>query len=153
MVIIAIAAAIAVPMLGSTAGLQIRSASNMIAADLEYAKSISIAKGQNFSVVFDENAENYRIQDKDSTTIAHPVKKGFDYITDFTSGQLNRVDIVSADIDPDSETTVTFDYLGSPYSGTRIANPLNSGQIIIQVDNTTATVHIEPVTGFISITN
>ncbi|MHC4735672.1 MAG: prepilin-type N-terminal cleavage/methylation domain-containing protein, partial [Planctomycetota bacterium] len=45
-VIIAIAAMAAIPMMTSAAGFQIRSAANMIAADLEYAKTIAISRGQ-----------------------------------------------------------------------------------------------------------
>ena len=50
--IIAIAAMIAVPMMGSMDSVQIRSAANMIAADLEYAKSMAISRQKNYSVVF-----------------------------------------------------------------------------------------------------
>ena len=49
-VIIAIAAMTAIPILTSATGSQIRSAANIIAADLEYAKTIAISKGQSFSV-------------------------------------------------------------------------------------------------------
>ncbi|MFH1718505.1 MAG: GspH/FimT family protein, partial [Planctomycetota bacterium] len=78
-VIIAIAALAAVPMMSSAGSVQIRSAANMIMADLEYAKSMAISRGQNFSVVFDKNTESYRIEDQGGSVIPHPVKKGFDY--------------------------------------------------------------------------
>ena len=149
-VIIAIAAMITVPMVSSAGSVQIHSAANMIAADLEYAKSMSISRGQNFSVVFDKTTESYSIKDQTGTTIAHPVKKGFDYVVDFQNdGRLNKVDIV--DVNFDSTSEVKFDYLGSPYNGS--SNPLNSGVINLQAGGTTMTVIVEPVTGFISITN
>lgn len=148
--IIVIAAMIVVPMASSAASMQIRSAANMIAADLEYAKSMAISRGQNFSVVFDETTESYSVKDQTGSTIAHPVKKGFNYIVDFRNdGRLNKVDIV--DVDFDSTSEVKFDYLGSPYNGA--GNPLNSGVINLQAGGTTMTVTVEPVTGFISITN
>jgi len=146
--IIAIAALTAIPMMSSAASVQIRSAANMLTADLEYAKSISISKGQNYSVVFDKDTESYRIEDQDSTVIPHPVKKGFNYVIDFQNdGRLNKVDIVDADFDGTSE--VKFDYLGSPYNGSD--TPLNSGVISLQAGGTTTTVRVEAVTGFISI--
>ena len=77
-VIIAIAALAAVPMMSSAASIQIRSAANMIAADLEYAKSMAISRGQNFSVEFDENTESYSIEDQDSVVIQHPVTTEFE---------------------------------------------------------------------------
>ena len=46
MVILAIAAMLAVPMISSAADVQVRSAANMIAADLDYAKSMAISRQQ-----------------------------------------------------------------------------------------------------------
>ena len=157
-VIIAIAAMIAVPMMGSMDSVQIRSVANMIAADLEYAKSMAISRGQNFSVVFDETTESYQIfKDQDGTLvpIEHPVKKGFDYRLDFSSdSRLNKVVIDDADFDPDSSNTITFDYLGSPYSGSGSGMKfLNSGAIRLQAAGITKTIRVEPVTGYISIGN
>jgi prepilin-type N-terminal cleavage/methylation domain-containing protein len=149
-VIISIAALTAVPMMSSAASVQIRSAANMISADLEYAKSMAISRGQKFSVVFDKNTESYRIEDQDGNVIPHPVKKGFSYVINFQNdGRLNKVDIFDADFDGTSE--VKFDYLGSPYNGNTPPAPLNSGVISLQAGGVTATVSVEPVTGFISI--
>ncbi|MFZ2149340.1 MAG: GspH/FimT family protein [Sedimentisphaerales bacterium] len=146
--IISIAALTAIPMMSSAASMQIRSAANMLTADLEYAKSMSISRGQNYSVVFDKDAESYRIEDQNGNVIQHPVKKGFDYEINFsTDGRLNKVDIVDADFDGTS--VVKFDYLGSPYNG--INSPLNSGVIRLQAGGTTTTVTVEAVTGFISV--
>jgi prepilin-type N-terminal cleavage/methylation domain-containing protein len=151
-VIVAIAAMVAVPMMSAGTGFQIRAAANMIAADLEYAKTIAISKGQSFSVVFDKTTESYQIEDQGSAVIAHPVKKGFDYTIDFKNdSRLSKVDIENVDFDPGSASTITFDYLGSPYSGSGISNPLNSGVISLKAGQMTATINIEPVTGFISI--
>lgn len=147
-VIIAIVAMIAVPMMSSAAAMQIRSAANMIAADLEYAKSMAISRGQYFSVVFDKTTESYRIENQAGDAIPHPVKKGFDYVVDFQNdGRLNRVDIVDADFDATSE--IKFDYLGSPYNSD--GDPLNSGVISLQAGGLTRTITVEPVTGYISI--
>lgn len=146
--IITIAALTAIPMMSSAASVQIRSAANMLTADLEYAKSMSISRGQNYSMVFDKDTESYRIEDQNGNIIPHPVKKGFPYGINFrTNGRLDKVDIVDADFDGTSE--VKFDYLGSPYNGN--STPLNSGVINLQAGGTTTTVRVEAVTGFISI--
>ena len=140
-VIMAIAALTVVPMMTSASGMQLRSAANMIMADLEYAKSMAISRGQNFSVVFDENAESYSIEDQDSSVIPHPVKKGFDYIVDFQNdSRLNRVNIIDADFD--STSSVQFDCLGSPDNG---------GTISLQAGGTTMVVRVEPITGYIRV--
>jgi len=146
--IISIAALTAIPMMSSAAGMQIRSAANMLTADLEYAKSMAISRAQNFSVVFDVSADSYRIEDQYGNVLPHPVKKGFDYVIDFQNdGRLDKVDIINVDFDSTSE--IKFDYLGSPYNGND--NPLNSGVIDLQAGGTTTTVTVEPVTGYVSI--
>jgi Tfp pilus assembly protein FimT len=83
-VIIAIAAMMIVPMMGSAADMQLRSVSNMIAADLEYAKSMAIGRQKIYSVVFDASAESYQIEDPNGI-IDHPVKKGFEYVVNLTN--------------------------------------------------------------------
>ena len=80
------------------------------------------------------------------------VKKGFPYTINFQSdSRLDSVDIVDVDFDPGSNQTITFDYLGSPHSGTEATNPLNSGIITLQAGGITKTISIEAVTGYISI--
>ncbi len=148
MVIIAIAAVLAVPMMSSAADVQVRSAANMIAADLEYAKSMAISRQQNHSVVFDAANESYEVRNSGGV-IEHPVKAGSNFVVDLQSdSRLSRVDIARADFDPDSQPSVTCVSLGSPYSGT---NPLNSGQISLQAGSFTMTVNVEPMTGYITV--
>ncbi len=150
-VIMAIAAMLAVPMISSAETFQIRSAANMIAADLEYAKSMAISRGQFYSVVFDSVNESYEIQDHDGNVIQHPVKKGFPYEVDFKNdSRLSRVNIDSANFNGTSNE-VKFDYLGSPYDGSDPPSPLNSGDVRLKAGEMTRTISVEPVTGYISI--
>ncbi len=144
-----IAAMTAIPMMGSAASMQIRSAANMIAADLEYAKSMAISRQKRYTVVFDKSAESYQIEDSDGI-INHPVKKGFPYVVNFGSdSRLNKVDIT--DVAFNATSAIKFDYLGSPYDGTD--SPLNSGVISLQAGEISTTINVEPVTGFVSIVN
>lgn len=141
-IILGIAALAAIPMMSSAGGVQIRSAANVIAADLEYAKSMAISRGQNYAVVFDKNAESYRLEDQNGNVIAHPVKKGFDYVVDLANDGLEKVDIL--DVDFASTSKVTFDCLGSPDNG---------GTVSLQAGSVTVTVTVETVTGYIYITD
>ena len=149
--ILAIAAAIVVPMASSAGSMQLRAAVNMVAADLEYAKSMSISRGQKYAVVFDKNTESYRITDASGATISHPVRSGSPFIVDFRSdGRLSQVDIV--DVTFDGASAVSFDYLGSPYSGMPgSATPLNSGTITLQAGGAVKSVKVEAVTGYVSV--
>jgi prepilin-type N-terminal cleavage/methylation domain-containing protein len=145
-VVIGIAALLAIPMMSSAASLQIRSAGNMVAADLEYAKSMAISRGQNYSVTFDTSADSYTIVGPDGNPIEHPVKKGFDYVVSFQNeSRLNQVHITNVNFGGTSPQTVTFDCLGSPM------NLTVEGTVSLQADGITKTIKVEPVTGFISI--
>jgi Tfp pilus assembly protein FimT len=142
-VIIAVAAMMVIPMMSSAGSMQIRSAANMIAADLECAKSMAISRQKIYAVVFDESNESYHIEDPNGI-IKHPVKKGFDYIVNFRDdSRLSKVDIAVVDFGGTSR--IEFDYLGSPING--------GGTVSLQADGMTVTVNVEPVTGFVSITD
>jgi len=154
--IIAIAAAIVVPMTSAAGSMQIRAAATMVAADLEYAKSMSISRGHRYAVVFNENAESYQIEDlskppgDSGRIIDHPVRKGFKYIVNFaTDGRLSQVNIVDANFG--GTNTVSFNYLGSPLDGNDA--DLNSGVVTLRAGGVTRTVQVEPVTGYISVSN
>lgn len=140
-VILSIVALTAIPMMSSAASIQIRSAANIIAADIEYARSMAISRGQNHSVEFDKDTDSYKIVDQGGTVIQHPVKKGFPYEMNFrTESRLSRVDITNASFGGIQK--VTFDCLGSPDSG---------GTVNLQAGGISSTITVEPVTGFVSI--
>ncbi|AQT68900.1 hypothetical protein STSP2_02077 [Anaerohalosphaera lusitana] len=146
-VIISVAAVIAVPMMGSAATSQIKSAGNVLAADIEYAKSMAISRQKNYSIVFDAASESYSIEDDSGNTITHPVRGG-NYTTQLSSGSdLDRVSISTANFD--DTQTLTFNYLGSPFNGDGTA--LNSGQVVLSADELTMTISVEPVTGYVTI--
>ncbi len=154
--IIAIAAAIVVPLASSAGSMQIRAAVTMVAADLEYAKSLSISRGHRYAVVFNKDAESYQIEDLSmpvgdpARIVDHPVRKGFKYIVNFaTDSHLSQVNIVDANFD--TTNAVSFDYLGSPFNGNN--GNLNSGVITLRAGSITRTVSVQPVTGYISISN
>ena len=142
-VIIGIAATIAVPLISSAASMQIRAAGGIVAADLEYAKSMAITTGQPHSVVFERATERYSIQCPVGTVIKHPItQKDNGYIVDFaTDGRLDRVDLFNTTF---TGETVTFNSLGSPDNG---------GSVVLQAGGISRTVTVEAVTGFISVSD
>ena len=146
-VILAIAAAMVVPMISSGAGTKVMAAAQMVAADLEYAKSMAVTRGRRYRVTFDAVGESYQVEDPNGVVIAHPVNLGFNYVFDFDGSRLDGVQIVSADFDGTNQ--VQFDSLGSPHNGG--GGPLNSGVITLQAGSLTQTIRVEPVTGVITI--
>ncbi len=148
--LLAVAGALAMPFLSSAGSLQVMAAADMIAADLEYAKSLAISRGQVYSVVFSTQLNSYQIEDQGGNVVSHPIKIGFDYVIDFVNdSRLNQVDISQVSFDATSR--VRFDYLGSPYNGS--STPLNSGVVTVKDKTLSRTVSVEPVTGIISISD
>lgn len=145
-VIISIAALIAIPTLSSAGDSQVRSAANMIAADIEYAKNMAISHQQNYSVIFNSNTNSYKICDKDGATIKQPINVSWDFEVFISQeSRLNQVEIITALFD--STDTLTFDYLGSPYNG--LSNSLNDGEIILEAGGYSITINVQPVTGYL----
>ncbi len=152
-VIIGIAAMIAVPMFSSAADMQVRAAANRMAADLDYAKGMAVTHQKNYSVVFYPNSESYDIRETATNTIIdNPVRPGTQYVVDFPSdSNFSRVNIATAAFNTAMTQTITFDYLGSPYSGAGTSTPLNSGVVTLQADAFNVTVDVEPMTGYVTI--
>ncbi len=142
-VIIGITAAIAVPLMSSAASVQIRAAGGIVAADLEYAKSLAITTGQQHKVVFNVGNNSYEILDIDNNAVEHPITKRSQYVVSFAAdGRLDRVSINNTSF---SGHTVTFDSLGSPGNA--------GGSVVLQAGGIGRTVTVEAVTGFISVSD
>lgn len=163
--ILAIAATIAVPMMSSAADMQVRSAANRLAADLEYAKNMAITHQRPFTVVFNDSAtadNGYAIQRRDDSnnlvTILNPISQGDFDVRFSTVRGINRVRIPVGGVSlvPDNaQDAITFDYLGTPHSDLTTTSPLNSGQITLRdtAGNILLYVNIEPMTGYITISS
>lgn len=157
-VILSIAALVAVPMMSSAADVQVRSAAQRLAADLEYAKSLAVTHQRPYSVVFWPEQEKYEVRRYDGTAASNPLEPGRTLTVEFpkTHG-LQRVviDQVAFTSASGTQTAITFDYLGTPYSGTGVlpGNEINSGQIVLKdtANQFALTISVEPMTGYVSI--
>lgn len=157
-VIIGIAAMLSVPMFSSAADVQMRTAANMIASDLEYAKSMAITHQQNYSVVFDPDTESYAVGVVNAAgsfePITHPTNPTAHFRINLAADRrTDQVDIVAVNFDGAASNAVTFDSLGGPYSGLPDSDmtPLNTGQVSLSAGGFSCTVTVEPVTGYVSI--
>ncbi len=147
-IILMIGALAVIPLLSSGASVQVEAAADMLAADLEYAKSMAISHASVYQVVFNVSQNYYQIQNAYGTVISHPVKKGQLYTVDFDAQtNLSQVQIDTVDFDGTAE--VRFDYIGSPYDGG--GNALNAGSVTLTAGESTAEVTVEPVTGLIKV--
>lgn len=148
--ILAIAAVLALPMFSSAASTRLETAVTMIAADLEYARTLAVSNQKRYTVIFSETDNKYEIRDSDNTLIDDPMKPGSNFIVDFDAQtRLSGVSISSVVFG--SSKSISFDYLGSPYSGAALTTPLAAnGVITLQASGSSATVTVCPVTGYIT---
>jgi prepilin-type N-terminal cleavage/methylation domain-containing protein len=148
-VILGIAAAIVVPMTSSASSMQLRAAANMVAADLEYAKSLAIGTGQVHAVQF-VDTKTYKIVDPTNTPVSHPIRESLPYVVKFSSdGRLDQVSVTSANFDGGS--VVRFNYLGEPYNSSSAL--VSEGVITLTAGGLSKKVRVQPVTGFITISD
>ena len=140
-VIISIAALLVIPMMGSAGDIQVRAAADMIAADLEYAKSMAISRQKTYKVIFDATAESYSIEDPNGI-ITHPVNSGMLYMVNFKND--SRVSQVNIDSVSFAGSEVDFDSVGSPNSG---------GVVTLKGGGKTVMVTVVEATGFISVSD
>ena len=115
--------------------------------DIEYAKNLAISRQKNYSIVFNVTGDTYKIQDKDSRTINHPITGKLYSVSFANDSRLSRVEIISVDFN-DSDV-LTFDYLGSPLD--EESGPLNLGEIILDADGYRMKISVQAVTGYLTI--
>ena len=139
-----------VPLRSRAAEVRLRSAASVIVSDLEYIKNLAVNSRQYHSMIFgyDDQSFMYKICDSEGI-IAHPLRAGLPFEVHFSRDR--RLRRISTMADFDSTQAVTFDYLGSPYSGIGTQTPLLSGQIFMQAGELKLTVYVEPVTGYVSV--
>ena len=147
-VIMGIVALLAIPMISSGSDFQLRAAANIIAADLEYAKSLAITNQENYSIIFDASNESYEMHDSGGSIVDDPVRGSGGIAVDFANdSRFRQVDMQTVSFD--TTDTVTYDYLGAPYNGS--SNPLSSSAIVLEAGAQTMTIRVEPVTGYVTI--
>ena len=148
--VIAIVAFLAVPMRSRAAEVRLRSAASLIASDIEYVKNLAINNQKYYSLIFDNEDDSFTYKVCNSEGIVdHPLRAGLPFEIDFTENSRLRKIIGMAIFD--ASQAITFDYLGSPFSGIGTENPLQNGKVILETSDLKMTIYVEPVTGYVNI--
>ncbi len=139
-VIIAIAAAMVVPCLGTHCDVEAMSATQAMVADLEYAQNQAIATQSNVTVAFNTGAESYLLRDANNVTLQQPISKNNYQVTYPTTSGYQDVNLMTANFN--GQPTLTFDHLGSPAQG---------GQVTLGAGGYSYQVSVAAVTGKITV--
>jgi prepilin-type N-terminal cleavage/methylation domain-containing protein len=147
--VLAIAAAIVIPNIGSANDSQATAAAAILQSDLEVARSMAMTTQAPHSVVFSSDRQSYKVVANygggaytAATAISDPVKKGKLYEIRLSGlNGMSHVSVTSANFG--GQPYVTFLSLGQPNAG---------GSVVLQVGGITMTVAVEGLTGIVSVT-
>jgi prepilin-type N-terminal cleavage/methylation domain-containing protein len=147
--VLAIAAAIVIPNIGSANDSQATAAAAILQSDLEVARSMAMTTQAPHSVVFSSDRQSYKVVANygggaytAATAISDPVKKGKLYEVRLSGlNGMSHVSVTSANFG--GQPYVTFLSLGQPTAG---------GSVVMQVGGITMTVAVETLTGIVSVT-
>jgi len=147
--ILAIAAMIVVPGIGSAADVQATSAARVLQADLEVVRSLALTKQQSYSLVFSPDKQSYKVVANytgvayaSAVAIGHPVNAG--KLFEVTLARLNGMSSVTV-------TTVSFG--GQTYvTFLPQGDPVAAGSVTIQSGSVVMVVAVEGLTGVVTAT-
>lgn len=145
--LIAIAASLAVPLLGDTAGTRLQSAARLLVADLAFAQIESITHADDpCCVAFDQASGSYTVAR--SSTPATPITNpgtNQPYVTQFGIGRASELSGVSIQgYSLDGDNVLAFGMFGETDQAT-------SATITLEANGQSLTVQIDPVSGEASI--
>jgi type II secretory pathway pseudopilin PulG len=151
--ILAIAAAVALPQLGGHDDVKLASASRELTANLLFVQNRAISMGKTQYVAFDCDRGSYEALDSidPPVRLAHPDLRGPFHI-DVGLGVLTGVSIQSADFD--GHHVLAFDALGTPYQYDSVAHqlsPMKTGSIVFASGSQSMTVTVTPLTGVLTV--
>lgn len=143
LVILGIAAAIVVPMLGGTGDVDAVAAARRLQSDIRYAQNYAITHQTRVRIVFNSSSRQYVLSEvppaASPVVLTHPVTKrpyvvGFNAIDGLASVGISKTTFV--------DETLEFDSLGSPSS---------AGAIDLVSGRANKTVSVSAVTGKVTI--
>ncbi|MCC6323042.1 MAG: prepilin-type N-terminal cleavage/methylation domain-containing protein [Phycisphaerales bacterium] len=156
-VIMGIAGALVIPAMGETGILKVQAAVRSIVADITFAQSDAVAFQERRAIMFDVDANSYRViqvpgstLEPDTNTLFDPTKSDGRFIVNFNQGQFGDARILSASFD--GEPNLIYDALGGPVADPSGAAVGAGGTIVVQGSGSIFTITVEPFTGRVTIT-
>lgn len=155
-VIMAISAAIVVPLVGNRDDIVIAGATRKVVADFQYAQNYAIATRQTIYIRFQQDEyELCTLSAGTLTRITHPVDKDVFVVRfgEFGDSNLTRASLPQASIA--TKTVLGFDSLGTPFAfdaATLTRTNLTAvATISMTAGDLTQVINIEPYTGEITV--
>ena len=157
-VILAIASAVVIPMVGGRSDLKLSAAMRKLVADLQFAQNLAVATRDPVYIRFEANQYTlFRRAGSVSTAIDHPLDPGTFVVrfgTNATSGTLGAVSMARPNFGS-GLNVVGFDSLGSPLLLDEVSSakttPGAAVAVTLTCGDVTKVLQVEPYTGEISV--
>lgn len=157
-VILAIASAIVVPMIGNRSDLKLAAATRTLIADLQYAQNLAIATRDPVYVRFEANKYTlFTRAGTVSTTLTHPIDRS-PFVVQLGStspvGTLRSIAMAKPNFGS-GVYVVGFDSLGAPLlldeATSTKTSPATAAAVTLTCDSLSQVLYVEPYTGEISV--
>jgi prepilin-type N-terminal cleavage/methylation domain-containing protein len=148
--ILAIAAAMVIPAMGTTGVLKVQGAIRQIVSDITFAQADAISLQQGRAVKFDPTSNSYRVIQvigstvDNSNTLYDPSRVGGRFNVSLNDGDFGGATIVSTTLGND---TLIFDDMGTPVTTAGGNTPSTGGKIVIITAESRHEVLVEAYTG------
>ncbi|MBY0307641.1 MAG: prepilin-type N-terminal cleavage/methylation domain-containing protein [Phycisphaerales bacterium] len=148
--ILAIAAAMVIPAMGTTGVLKVQGAIRQIVSDITFAQSDAIAQQQGRAVKFETATNSYRLIQvvgatvDDANTLYEPSRQGGRYVTSLNNADFGGATISSTTL---SGNTLVFDDMGTPVTSAGGNTPSTGGKVVLITGTSRHEVLIEAYTG------
>jgi len=147
--VMAIAAAIIIPNIGTAADSQVISAARVLQADVEVARSLAVTTQRPHSLVFSPDRCSYKVVANygggayaSAVAVAHPVNPRT--LFEVTLADLNGMTAV---------TVFAVDFGGQPYvTFQSLGDPVAPGNITLRAGECEIVVSVEGLTGIVTVT-
>lgn len=148
--ILAIAAAMVIPAMGTTGVLKVQGAIRQIVSDITFAQADAISLQQGRAVRFDPGSNSYRVIQvigstvDNSNTLYDPSRPGGRFVVSLNNGDFGGATVASTTL---SNNTLIFDDMGTPVTTAGGNTPSTGGKIVIITADSRHEVLIEAYTG------
>lgn len=148
--ILAIAAAMVIPAMGSTGVLKVQGAIRQIVSDITFAQADAISMQQGRAVKFNPSGNSYRIVQvigsttDDSNTLYDPSRASGRFVTELNGGDFGGATIASTTL---AGNMLIFDDMGTPVTTAGGNTPSTGGKIVIITADSRHELLIEAYTG------
>jgi prepilin-type N-terminal cleavage/methylation domain-containing protein len=147
-IIVAILAVVSIPRFESFYYIKLDGAAKRVLTDIRFTQQLSIARHENYKIVFTTGTDIYQVQRVSDNVYATDPFTRANLIVNFTTDPQHKgIDISATNL---TAGTLQFDWQGIPYNSTGVALTADASVTLTYKDNT-KTIYVTPATGRVRV--